>query len=261
MNKTPLLLLLLPFVLLGQTTFTTYFPQYTDSTSGQLSKKYIDEQFEGFLNAGDTIKNGFYISFYYETTDTITSGNYSKNKKEGLFKTYYENGQLKWKRSYVEDIPIGNESYFDINGKLLFKSTYDTKKEVVDGESIYKTLSTQYYPNGNKSLIATLINGEKNGSEMQLYEGGALKANTNYDLGVKKGPFEVYTENRKLLQKGSYLENELHGELLSYYNSGELKNKAQFKKGLPHGEMFDYYKNGVIKKRSKLFTRHLTWGI
>lgn len=241
---------IISFSLVGQTTFTSYFPQYTDSTSGQLSKKYIDEHFEGFLNDGDTIKNGSYVSFYFETTDTITSGHYSQNKKNGLFNTYYENGQLKWKRKYIDDIPIGEESFFDINGKLLFKSNYETKKEVVDSETIYKTHSTQFYPNGNKSVIGTLLNGQKNGHEMQLYTGGAIKANTNYDLGVKEGRFEVFSENRKLLQKGTYHKNELEGELLSYYPSGELKNKAQFKNGHPDGEMFDYYKNGVIKREA-----------
>ena len=82
--KTPFIFILLfsiASICRAQQTVTHYFPQYIDSTSGQLSKQYIKEHFEIKIQGKDTLKHGKYVSFYYETKDTLQSGSFKDNKK------------------------------------------------------------------------------------------------------------------------------------------------------------------------------------
>ena len=61
----------------------------------------------------------------------ILRGNYRDGKKDGEFKAYHPNGQLKWEVSYVQDIPRGTWKFYYPDGKPLLELEYDEKEMLI----------------------------------------------------------------------------------------------------------------------------------
>ncbi|SKB69845.1 hypothetical protein SAMN05660226_02743 [Parapedobacter luteus] len=80
----------------------------------------------------------------------ILRGNYRNGKKDGPFKAYHPNGQLKWEVSYVQDTPQGMWKYYYPDGKPLLEVEYQEnnmfirnfwdqrgRQRVIDGNGRY----------------------------------------------------------------------------------------------------------------------------
>jgi antitoxin component YwqK of YwqJK toxin-antitoxin module len=63
------------------------------------------------------------------------------DKKEGLWKYYYDNGDLRYVRNYKDGKAEGLWEYYVSGGRLWFRSNY--KNDKADG------LREEYYKNGN----------------------------------------------------------------------------------------------------------------
>ncbi|SEL79444.1 toxin-antitoxin system YwqK family antitoxin [Parapedobacter koreensis] len=61
----------------------------------------------------------------------ILRGNYRNGKKDGAFKAYHPNGQLKWEVSYMQDRPRGLWKYYYPDGKPLLEVMYDDEKVLI----------------------------------------------------------------------------------------------------------------------------------
>lgn len=55
----------------------------------------------------------------------ILKGNFREGRKEGPFKAFHPNGQLKWMVSYIQDIPQGLWKFYYPDGKPLLEVIYD----------------------------------------------------------------------------------------------------------------------------------------
>lgn len=61
----------------------------------------------------------------------ILRGNYRDGKKDGDFKAYHGNGQLKWQVSFVQDVPQAVRTYYYPDGKPLLEVQYGTGEEAL----------------------------------------------------------------------------------------------------------------------------------
>ena len=77
----------------------------------------------------------------YTSNSVVEEGNYSNNKKEGLWTSYWPNGTTKYEINYTKNRPNGEYSVYYDNGQLEEMGTWDINKNI--GE--FK----RYYPNGN----------------------------------------------------------------------------------------------------------------
>jgi antitoxin component YwqK of YwqJK toxin-antitoxin module len=103
---------------------------------------------------GDTLEHGLYVDgeedgkWMYVNDSVLIEGTYNMGKKEGAWKTYYSNGKLKryepyhddeldgksvfyWENSvkkaeytYINGLLNGNAYQYDIDGNVLFTTTY-----------------------------------------------------------------------------------------------------------------------------------------
>lgn len=61
----------------------------------------------------------------------ILRGNYRDGKKDGEFRAYHPNGQLKWEVSFVQDVPYGTWKFYYPDGKPLLELVYDAQEMLI----------------------------------------------------------------------------------------------------------------------------------
>jgi len=132
-------------------------------------------------------------------------------KKEGLGKTYFDDGELKIEAQYKND---------QLNGRLVQYYYGRTIKEVnykdgkLDGYAIY------YSPAKLPTKEGTYKDGKMHGKWKIYEDNGCLRFEYTYQNDIKEGPYKVF------------------------YCSGELETTAYWKDGLPMGLMVSYNKEG-----------------
>ncbi|WP_338815531.1 hypothetical protein V9L05_23390 (plasmid) [Bernardetia sp. Wsw4-3y2] len=265
------LLTSLSFLLLfySQNSFAQSKKENQDTTKNQEQPVPIKEYYEsGKLKVEGFVKNNRYDSTfisYYENgqieaqgsfkdcvfeTNTIrievlgfaycNTGNFYKNNKlikildgnrNGQWKYYYENGQVKADEKYICGKRIGLQLEYYYSGKLkcnTFNSIENTIKtcyyENENVESIIK-YSTEYEPSTEKDSTVIKI---KIIETIEYYETGELK----------------YTSKEK--------NGDEDGKWFEYWKNGFVKMKEEFKNGLENGTFIDYYENGNVEWQAEM---------
>jgi antitoxin component YwqK of YwqJK toxin-antitoxin module len=132
-------------------------------------------------------------------------------KKEGLGKTYFDDGELKIEAQYKNDMLNGEyrQLYY---GRTIKEVNY--KDDKLDGYATY------YSPTKLKTKEGTYLNGKMHGKWKIYTESGCLRFEYTYIQDIKEGPYKVF------------------------YCSGELETSAYWKDGLPMDLMVSFNKEG-----------------
>ena len=145
----------------------TFYLKYGVSKYDTIIYKRIIEFDKGskIYHVKDYFENGqIQMDAFYSSFDkNIKEGsqcNYSSNTKEGLYKKWFDNGQLEY---------IGNYQ----NG-------------------LYNGLCTSWYKNGQKEADENWLNGQFNGSVKYWTEKGDLQFDLTFDHGINQNPKDVY---------------------------------------------------------------------
>jgi len=111
---------------------------------------------------------------------------YKDGKFNGLYRTYFENGQIAIEQFFKDGLKDGKSSFYYDDGKLLYTENYKNGKR----EGQIKRL----YQNGNTWIIERYKKDQKNGLWEEYYEDGTLK-------------YEAKWEKNELLEEHFYNEN------------------------------------------------------
>lgn len=132
--------------------------------------------------------------------------------KNGLWKTYNENGQI-----------IGIESF--VKGKQ-------------EGKSIY------FYDTGDTFQIGEFCNNLPCGEWLTFYPSKKLWKIEEYEDGILNGHYIEYSENGKIIAKGFFKNGLEDGKwILSY---GDFFQEINYNKGQLHGNVIGYYPDSTI---------------
>jgi TonB family protein len=139
---------------------------------GNGTMRFFDKK--GLMTREETFKNSLLEGYSKSWTDgKLTSeGNFKLDKKEGLWKYYYDKGILKSKINYKNNLADGEEVHY-----------YNT------GEIYYRQQSKE---------------GKADGTYRSFTEEGKLKTETNYSKGIQEGETRYY-ENGKLVSAGRFV--------------------------------------------------------
>lgn len=136
----------------------------------------------------------------YKEDQKVEEGNYLDNKKIGIWKSYFANGNVKNELTYNNNRPAGYARMYHENGKVAEEGLWENNRWVGG----YK----YYFENGNLS-----------------YE-------WNYNKeGKREGVQKYYHENGKVMIEGDWKEGKEAGVLKEYYEDGSLKAEKNFKDG------------------------------
>lgn len=125
--------------------------------------------------------------------------------QNGIIKSYYGKGKIKYEMSYVNNVLEGTSFWYYENGNLMSEKTYDNGK--LNG------WQRDYYETGLIKLEIYFNNGIRDGLFKEYYENGGLKEVRNYEAGKLtktielsydenyQAPIEAYKKGNRQIQK------------------------------------------------------------
>ncbi len=116
----------------------------------------------------------------YTDDQLVEEGKYVNNKKDGLWKQYFNNGKTKSEITYKSNIPNGHMKFYYSNGNPLEEGDWVNGK----WEGSYK----YYYENGKMSYDWKFVNGKREGLQKYFSETGELKYKGIWKNGLETSP-------------------------------------------------------------------------
>ena len=124
----------------------------------------------------------------YDPSQIIEEGFYKDGRKDGLWKKYYNNGQLEHQLTFKEDKLDGKAVFYYKSGKVKEEGIWQKNRWV--GEYKY------YYKNGNlRNEWKYNETGKRTGVQRYYYENGAVKIEGAWENGKESGAIVEYFED------------------------------------------------------------------
>ena len=203
--------------------------------SGNLAWGAEEETVEANNEATDiseesTADTGEVVQDFTITVDSTkkTFSSFAKGRKEGDWKTWHANGQLKTHYTYIKDQIEGVYTYYDSVGTTIKTETY--KKSILEG-----------------------VTSEFN-------ENGTLHITTEYKKGLKEGLQKEFIEGVVLIEQRTFKKDSLDGEWTSWHDNGTKKVVRVYKNGSPRGNWTFYDEKGAWM-REQQYKKGLADGI
>ncbi len=178
--------------------------------------------------------------------------------KQGNWKYFWQNGNLKMEVTYLNDKINGFLKRYDENGNFLSVEKY-TQGELVADAKETKQLERKvaYHSNGQPSIIATYYNGVPEGVRREFDEDGKVVKSYSYedgwmryegvvDLnGKRQGLWKEYYKTGELRSQGKYVNSNPVGPWEFYFMDKTVEIEGAYdQKGRKTGEWLWYYANG-----------------
>lgn len=232
---------------------STIIALYEYKNGYMISKEKVNR----FVN--DSLKHGKWVDFY-PNGFIKSEGYYKYGVKDGYFKDYFSDGNLKNISKYINgeiQVDASEVSRLDIkteyypDGKIKKKGSY--KNNIPEGITRIFTPegnveSSKIYKSG--AVVGDGIvdnNGYKQGDWKEYFETGELKGVGKYLNDQRIGPWKYYYKNGKLEQEGTFLKNEKSdGEWKWFYDNGNVLREENYIDGLRNGVSVEYTDSGTI---------------
>ncbi|PCJ26527.1 MAG: hypothetical protein COA97_05460 [Flavobacteriales bacterium] len=167
-----------------------------------------------------------------------------KGLKQGEWKKYYKNGMLRYVGSFKNDKPIGVFKYYYDSGNLQVKMThYDSE-----------TYSNVYYKTGEIKATGKYENQLKDSTWTYYDIEGYKKAEEFYLNGKNEGTWKSYYNTGQIAEEKEYSNDFEDGIWNQYFITGKPKLTATYVNGLLEGRA-TYYGKGGKKAVSGKFIR------
>ncbi|MFA7326883.1 MAG: hypothetical protein WC121_09480 [Candidatus Kapaibacterium sp.] len=196
------------------------------------------------------------VSFIYQQDSkgkrNIVNGN-------GLYKTYYENGQLKQVGKVKSGERVDEWKIYHSNGEIFELAS------IVDNKYIIKEA---FYRNGNPMIVngngdylvfydttdniiekGTYKNGLKHGLWKSFYaENGQVQHEFNLNEGVEDGAYYNYSDSGVIITEGTFVKGKKSGSWIWYYENGAMSSIVEYKEGKKVGKQIFYSELGYEAK-------------
>ena len=219
---------------------------------GSVVNAYLYNDFGKLIGEGlvdqDDKKQGIW-KYYYESGELQAEGRYTNDKKSDEWIFYYKNGKIEQKGKYSKNFTVGLWKWYYENEKLWREESFEGGKE--EGKLI------EYAEDGTVISNGEYIEGEKEG--FWFYHVGDHTEEGNYRVGQREGNWTYHYSNGKLFFEGNFVHGNPDGRHKYYYDNGNLKEQGVYSNGSKEGiwikydyegnvEMTITYKNDVEEK-------------
>ena len=173
-------------------------PQAEQAPSNAAALDTIRENFsDGTLarlytvQKGTDIREGVAVT-YHPNGKVAVEAPYKNGKLDGVFRSYYENGNPWQTIGYRDGIEHGISTDYYENGMKRLREVY--KDGVLDGTS------EQFSERGLVWRSIPYVNGQIHGVAKVYDELGALKEEMTFQYGMRNGPYRRYNKGIKTLE-------------------------------------------------------------
>ena len=164
----------------------------------------------------------------------------SKGLKQGKWKYFYANGNVKTDGVFKDDRKNGYFKEYDENGMLITVKKYANDVEQVEAPELTSlTLKTYYYPDGKIKTVASYNADIPEGVRREYSEDGKITAGYIFTKGQLTGEGIIDEDG---IKEGTWKE---------YYGDGTLRSVGIYAKGKPVGEWKYYFENGKTESEGK----------
>lgn len=202
------------------------FVIYPDTTT-LLKCFYKDEDLR--------IKDGPFTLFHKKNIKAI-EGIFVNNIPEGVWKYYYENGQIKDSGLVVHNRMVGSWRLWNDKGTLLAISDYPNPDSIT---STYTTVLTPT-PKGAPVIDYKPPVGVRQGLSISFYENGKIMDSGFYAANKRTGLWKRYYDSGQVESIGTYVLDQQEGNWQYFRRDGTLSTKEVYAKGkIQQLECFD----------------------
>jgi len=190
----------------------TYYDDYWLLTT----KTYAQYCRVGFI---DTVFYQYYgdVSDYYVKTGKLQmTGNFTANRKNGIFRFYYPNGKLKTEGIYKDNIRVGIWTNYYENGRF---------KDRILFENDFINALTDFDSNGVQRM--ELGTGDWQTDYYLLYNHKYITIKGYYQDSLREGIWNIYSKDMILGNSG-----ESRLEFSTKYHKGTFVTGMMFKEGI-----------------------------
>ena len=169
----------------------------------------------------------------------------SKGRRQGAWRDFYPNGQLRYEGQFKNDKCKGVFRYYDEQGNLKATNEFDKSGE--------KALNKTYAPNGRLMATGYYLNQKKEG-EWKYYDpsSGQLRLVENNKAGKVHGWSRLYNpQNGALAEETQYVEGQPEGQCRKYSDTGTLLMECQYHNGMLDGPTKTYYPTTALKEEGQ----------
>ena len=178
--------------------------------------------------------------------------------KQGSWKYFWDNGNLRMEGSYLNDKKHGFFKYYNENGDFLYVEKY-THDQLEEDAKETKQLDKRvaYHPNGQPSIIATYHHDTPDGIRREfdttgkiikgyLFEEGWLRYEGITDMnGLRQGLWKEYYPTGELRSQGKYKNSKPIGQWKFFFPDKTVEIVGDYnQKGQKHGEWVWFYPSG-----------------
>ncbi len=190
---------------------------------------------EGYLSKSSK-RDGFWKE-YYSNQNVKAEGDYKNNKKNGHWKYYNLNKSIEQEGDFSDDAYQNKWIWYGSNGKIICIENFSLAKE--DGPYIEKN------ENGDTIALGAYSEGAKIG--LWLEKEGGISFKGNYDNGYKNGIWKGYFENNALYFIGDFMQGNPNGKHRIYQVNQNLYETQVYSNGIKTGSWVKYNEDGSIK--------------
>lgn len=169
----------------------------------------------------------------------------NKGRRQGEWRDYYANGQLRYEGRFKNDKCKGVFKYYDEQGNLKATNEFDKSGE--------KALNKTYAPNGRMIATGYYVNQKKEG-EWKYYDAasGQLRLVEDNENGKVHGWSRLYNPNNgKLAEETQYVNGSPEGQCRKFSDTGVLLMECQYRNGLLDGPVKTYYPSTALKEEGQ----------
>jgi len=188
----------------------------------------------------------------------------NQNRKQGVWKTFYEDWKIETEAFYIDNQLNGYFKEYDAQGKLIRAIQYDHGKEIKEEEvptDEKPIVKESFHSNGTIKSSGTYRKGVPVGIHREYSEAGEVEEAKMFDqfgnlesLGIvnqegsREGAWKHYHETGELYAEGEYKNNRRTGDWKFYYKSGKPEQKGKYRNGQPEGTWTWYYEAGELRR-------------
>mgnify|MGYP006281872019 CR=1 FL=1 len=267
--------------------------QYYPDGSIKLTIPYTEGKKQGLSREYDI--EGNIITLYEYNNDFLVSRERVNRKdgeglKQGVWKEFYENGNLKNEMTYrdgmlhgyykeyndkgiltstmlydkgkiveedIDDDPeIDIENRYDSEGNLIFSGPYKKGTPIGIHREYNRDGSVKnaiiYNDQGDKvSEGIVTTDGRRSGKWINYYDDGKIREEGEYNNNSKTGTWKFYDRDGNTVQTGTYRGGRPEGLWQWYYKSGVILREEEYYQGKRDGNFTEYSQDGEIISQGK----------
>ncbi len=170
-----------------------------EATEDLNSIEYEEKAFKVTPEKYELTSDGNKLIKYPDNKTTFIEGSVVNKKVFGLWRMYYESGNIMCTMNYNEN--------GELDGDITFY--WDTNLQTIKAQILYKNdqminIYREFYEDGDRKAEIEYKDGKADGEAKFFYSSGPLKMEGKYKNGEKSGIWKYFTEKGELISKDKF---------------------------------------------------------